>query len=1104
MEKPIIDVLWVLTAAGLVFLMQAGFLCLETGMTRSKNNINVAIKNLADFGVSTMVFWLVGFGLMFGATQGGWLGSSDFGVDFGGLGVWRTTFFIFQVMFCGTAVTILSGAVAERLRFQAYLLLAVLVSAVTFPVLGHWVWNGLEVGTRTGWLGGLGFVDFAGSTMVHSVGGWTALAALLIIGPRHGRFAADGTPRKIGGANLPLATLGVLLLFVGWLGFNGGSTLAMNGRVPFIIANTLVAGAAGLLSALLYDLVRYGRVRIETIMNGALAGLVSITAGCFAVSTPSAAFIGAIGGLVMLATTHLLAQWRIDDAVGAIPVHLGAGIWGTLAVGLFGQLPLLGTGLGRGEQIGVQLLGIGVAFVWVFGLSYVVIFFLNRFTPLRASAEDERIGLNISEHGASDPLRDLLTVMDTQRETGNLSLRAPLEPFTEAGRIGEIYNRLMDSLEEAIARTQTVVASAMDGIITFSQPDLVVRMFNPSAERIFGYAGEAVVGQPITKLLRTNYVTAMGDSKQFEKVFRPILDEAVQAQLPVELVGRRADGSRFPLEVSLTQSLVGGEPFFVGTFRDITERTRAREELERARDVAESANRAKSSFLANMSHELRTPLNAIIGYSEMLQEEAQEMEEGRFLTNDLRKISTAGQHLLDLINNVLDLSKIEAGKIDLFLEDCDLKALLVDVKVTMQPLVSKNGNMFEVQFPPETLIMRTDLTKLRQILFNLVSNAAKFTQNGTVSLATSMETKNGRDWLLFYVSDTGIGMTREEQQRLFQPFAQADSSTTRRYGGTGLGLSISRRFSRLMGGDVTVESEVGRGSTFLVRLPLRLEQAQQLPPMEWDENWDNIGRGLTKLGQNNGLVLVIDDDPAARELIAHHLGKEGFHVETAANGEDGLRLAHQLHPHAITLDVMMPDMDGWTVLGRLKSTPALAAIPVIMLTMVEERNLGYALGAADYMMKPINRSQLVNLMRKYRPTTAEHSAVGHVLIVEDDPATRELLRRTLQKEGWQISEAANGQLALEQIQTILPDLVLLDLMMPEMDGFQFIETIRHHPQWRHLPVIVVTAKDLTRADLQRLNGYVELILQKSSAGLDQFLAELRQQISELVANNPNS
>ncbi|MDA0242607.1 MAG: ammonium transporter [Chloroflexi bacterium] len=1100
MEKPIIDVFWVLTASGLVFIMQAGFLCLEAGLTRSKNNINVAIKNLADFGVSTMFFWLVGFGLMFGATQGGWLGTSDFAVDFANLGVWRSTFFIFQIMFCGTAVTILSGAVAERLRFYAYLIIAALISAVTFPVLGHWVWNGLEMGTRTGWLGQMGFVDFAGSTMVHSVGGWTSLAALLVIGPRHGRFTADGTPRTIAGADIPLATLGVMLLYMGWIGFNGGSALEMSGRVPIIIANTLMAGAAGMLAPLLLSWLQYGHVQVNSVLNGTLAGLVSITAGCFAVSTPSAAFIGAVGGLIMVAATHALERWRIDDAIGAVPVHLAAGIWGTLAVGLFGQTDLLGTGLGRGAQIGVQLLGIVVAFVWVFGVSYLFISIFNWFTPLRASAEDERIGLNISEHGASDPLLELITVMDMQRQTGDLSLRAPTEPFTEAGRIAEYYNRLMAGLEEAIARTQTVVASAMDGIITFSQRDLQVTMVNPAAEAIFGYGQPAVLGNPITMLLRTNYVSETGDNRQPEQVFRPLLAEAVEARLPVELVGRRADGSRFPLEVSLTQSQLGDEPFYVGTFRDITDRTRAREDLERARDVAESANRAKSSFLANMSHELRTPLNAIIGYSEMLQEEAQELDDKDHFATDLRKISTAGQHLLDLINNVLDLSKIEAGKVELYLEDCDLKMVLVDVKVTMQPLVAKNGNVLDVVFPNESLTLRTDLTKLRQILFNLVSNAAKFTHNGTVSLTTSMETKNGRDWLIFYISDTGIGMTREEQQRLFQPFAQADVSTTRRYGGTGLGLSISRRFSRLMGGDVLVESEVGRGSTFIVRLPLRLEQAQQLPPMEWDENWTKIGRYQPSHGRERGLVLIIDDDPAARELIAHHLSKEGFQVETAANGEEGLRLAHQLHPDVITLDVMMPDMDGWTVLGKLKGNTSLTHIPVIMLTMVEERNLGYALGAADYMMKPINRAQLVGLIGKYRNVhMATHQSAGHALIVEDDPATRELLRRTLQKEGWETSEAANGQLALEQLQQAVPDLILLDLMMPEMDGFQFIETIRHHPEWRNLPVIVVTAKDLTRADQQRLNGYVELILQKSTQNLNDLLNEIRTQVTQLVA-----
>ncbi|HSH03753.1 MAG TPA: hypothetical protein VLL52_14655, partial [Anaerolineae bacterium] len=290
--KPIVDIVWLLICSGLVFLMQAGFLCLETGLTRSKNNINVAIKNLADFGLSTVLFWLFGFSLMFGTTWRGLVGHGLFAPDFGGGQVWLGVFFLFQVMFCGTAVTILSGAVAERLRFETYLILTALLSGLTYPILGHWIWHGVWAEGATGWLEGLGFVDLAGSTVVHSVGGWSALAILLVVGARRGRFNEDGTSRRISGANLPLAALGVLLLYVGWIGFNGGSLFTVDGRISRVVANTLLAGSAGMIATLLWGLVVNKKAEVDAVMNGCLAGLVSITAGAHVMSSGSAVLVG--------------------------------------------------------------------------------------------------------------------------------------------------------------------------------------------------------------------------------------------------------------------------------------------------------------------------------------------------------------------------------------------------------------------------------------------------------------------------------------------------------------------------------------------------------------------------------------------------------------------------------------------------------------------------------------------------------------------------------------------------------------------------------------------------------------------------------------------
>jgi hypothetical protein len=505
-------------------------------------------------------------------------------------------------------------------------------------------------------------------------------------------------------------------------------------------------------------------------------------------------------------------------------------------------------------------------------------------------------------------------------------------------------------------------------------------------------------------------------------------------------------------------------------------------EIEDKSRQLEVADRHKSEFLANMSHELRTPLNAIIGYSEMLQEDAADLGAEQF-TEDLKRINAAGKHLLELINAVLDLSKIEAGKMDLYLETFDVATLIRDIAAVIQPLAVKNANRLEIVCPETTGAMRADLTKVRQSLFNLLSNACKFTDHGTVTLAVSREASGEQDWLRFSVADTGIGMTGEQLERLFGAFSQADAATTRKYGGTGLGLALSRRLCRMMGGDVTVESESGRGSTFTIRLPAVVAEATEPSPAP---------AAAERATPAVGTVLVIDDEAAIRDLMQRYLAKEGFRVVAAAGGEEGLQLARELRPDAITLDVMMPGLDGWAVLTALKADPAVADIPVIMLTIVDDKNLGYALGAADYLTKPIERDRLLTVLRTHR---RDHP----VLVVDDDDALRQLLRRMLEPEGYTVVEAENGRVALERLRSVAPSVVLLDLMMPEMDGFEFVAEFRRHEAWRAIPIVVITARDLSRDDRERLNGYVQKILQKGAHGRDQLLAEVRDLVVASVA-----
>ena len=442
-----IDTLWVIDCAILVFIMQAGFMCMETGLSRYKNSINVALKNAADFGVSVVIFWIFGFGIMFGTSYNGFFGTDLF--FFKTEKAEYMTYFVFQAMFVATAATIISGAVAERMKFNGYLIMTVLATGVIYPVVGHWAWSSSYLTgsvKSTGWLSDLGFIDFAGSTIVHSVGGWIALAAVIILGPRIGKYS-EANKGKFTGSSFPLAVLGTLILWFGWFGFNGGSNGAMDEAVPLILINTFLAAAFGLLTGLTISYFKYKKPDPFYIILGPLAGLVAITAGCNSMTSVVSIFVGIIGAIIAIIVNETLNKFEIDDVVGAVPVHLAAGIWGTLAVGIFGDLNILDTGLDRFSQIKIQLIGIVSIGLFTFVSSYTLLSLVNKFYPLRVSPVQEELGLNIAEHNAVSVEHDLISILDKQSESGDLKIRGPQDPFTAGGVIGLYYNKLMSKLE---------------------------------------------------------------------------------------------------------------------------------------------------------------------------------------------------------------------------------------------------------------------------------------------------------------------------------------------------------------------------------------------------------------------------------------------------------------------------------------------------------------------------------------------------------------------------------------------------------------------------------------------------------------------------------
>ena len=634
----------------------------------------------------------------------------------------------------------------------------------------------------------------------------------------------------------------------------------------------------------------------------------------------------------------------------------------------------------------------------------------------------------------------------------------------------------LKEIHEARTRLTEAIETISEGFSLYDAEDKLIICNSRYRELFASHADVMVPGVSFETILRT--ATERGLIKDAEGRRDAWIEERLARHHAASEthVQRRSDGRW--IRVSERKTANGG---VVAIYADITELKQHEAELAAARDAADEANRTKSSFLANMSHELRTPLNAIIGYSEILQENAADKDDKEPI-DDLQKIESAGRHLLGLINNILDLSKIEAGKMDVFIEAVDIQALVKEVLSIVKPLADKSENLIEVICPADIGSFRSDQTKVKQCLLNLLSNANKFTNRGTLALTVTRE-DNCR--VCFRVSDTGVGMTNEQLGRLFQAFSQADASITKRFGGTGLGLAITKCFCTMLAGDVTVESTPGTGSTFTITLP-----DQGVAPVAVASP-----APAAAAADGRATVLVVDDDPTVRRLLAKTLEKEGYRVLSASNGVEALALAREHRPQAITLDVLMPQMDGWGALKELKADTVLRDIPVIMVTVLDERGMAIPLGAADFVTKPVDRRRLTAILRDH---CADPSGAS-ILVVEDDLPTREALCRSLASMGYVAHEAVNGRSGLDWLaKHSAPSLILLDLMMPEMDGFEFLRELRKLPGFVDVPVIVVTAKELTAEDVRILSGQTERIITKDQT----YLTELAVAVRGRLARQP--
>jgi Amt family ammonium transporter len=1107
--------------------MQGGFCFLESGFSRAKNSINVALKNLVDFCAAGVAFFLLGFGIMYGSSPSGLIGmrwplaSED-------VQPWTFAFFLFQFVFCGTTTTIVSGAVAERMRFRSYIIISFVVSGLMYPIFGHWAWGGTGGFGDTGWLASIGFIDFAGSTVVHSVGGWISLAAVIILGPRLGRFHAN--KQTLHGHNLAMAVMGVMILWFGWFGFNGGSTLAMSDRVPLILVNTNMAPAAGGVAALILSYLLLKRIDVAHVLLGVVAGLVGITACCHLVDPWESLLIGAVAAILCILASELLARLEIDDVVGAWPTHAVAGMWGTLCVALFGNVDHFGTGLDRWEQLQVQLTGIVICAAWSFGVGFLVLRLINAITPFRVTAEDEEAGLNVSEHNATTELIDLLSDMNAQRITGDFARPVRVEPNTEVGQIAHQYNAVISrvqseidrrdqvaqALREAERRYRRIFEDAIEGIFQ-TTPAGRYLIANPALARIYGYDSPRELIDSVSDIALQVYVDP-NRREQFRKHM-----ELHGSVTGFESEIKRLDGTHCWISESarVVRDDTGKILYYEGTVEDISERKRS-SDMEKEVSVALQASQAKSDFLAHVSHEIRTPLNGIIGMLDLLNQSSLTASQANYV----RVARSSSKLLLSVINDVLDFSKIEAGKLETSPHDFDLVRLVEETIESFGPTAESKGISLTYQLPPSlSPHWHADSDRLKQIATNLIGNAIKFTANGSVTLKVEIEREEATSSILrFSVIDTGIGIPADRLSALFLPFSQVDASTTRRYGGTGLGLAISRKLAELLGGQLGVHSTLGSGSEFF--WTAKLQRAKSLP-----DSTRPVPEVLRMIR-----VMTVSQLDTDRQVLSRYLGQWGVNCDVSTSIEEATAKLRVEAARQQPFDVVIADRsalgaDPCEVLDRWRSTlvhevPSVVAL--VPLGQVASSSNQPGQGIAGYITRPVLQSRLFDAIiaaveqrvpkesesqedsrSSDESATQDHRPADHyrVLVAEDNEVNQFVIKEILERHGIVVTLAGSGAQAVRFVRGEKFDLVLMDCQMPEMDGFEATRAIRQAEADNHLlpiPIVALTASAV-RGDRERcieagMNDYITKPIDQARLKqiLDRYLRHPKEDVDSSV------